>query len=472
MIQVAIVGGGISGLSAAYYLVQRGYECTLIEARSRLGGVIRSERVDGCLVEAGPDSFLAQKPWALELIRELGMEDQVIGSQDRRRRTYVLRNGKLVALPEGIQFLAPTRLRPVLATPLLSWAAKARLALEWFRKPEDIDDESVAEFVCRHYGPEVNEYLAQPMLAGVYGGSPEKLSMNSVLPRFVEMARKHGSLTKAMLRARRTRRPAFGPAQPLPPAPLFQSLRNGMQQLTDALAARIRGRVRIVTATAESLDRLPAGYHLRTSAGPLEAQQVVLATPAYRAAEVVKQLDPGLADLLLAVPYHSSITITLLYPRPEFDHRLNGFGYLVPRAEGKNLAACTWVNTKFRYRADRKTGLLRAFLAGDKAEQQLSASDGELADLAHRELSEAMGFEARPGTFRVQRWERAMAQYEVGHQKRLDAVNGRLRGLPGLYVGGNGFTGIGIPDCVRRSRSIAEQVAERTEANLGRPAFR
>ena len=468
MTDVAIVGGGISGLSAAYFLAERGYECTLIEAQSRLGGVIRSEKVDGCLVEAGPDSFLAQKPWALELIRELGMEDQVIGSQDRRRRTYVLRNGKLIALPEGIQFLAPTKLRPMLETPLLSWKAKARMALEWFRKPEDIEDESVAEFVRRHYGPEVNEYLAQPMLAGVYGGSPEKLSMNSVLPRFVEMARKDGSLTKSMLRARRAKQSVLG--QPVSPPPLFQSLRNGMQQLTDALAARVQGRVRIVRATLERLQTLPAGYHLRTSAGPLEAQQVILATPAYRAAEVVKQIDARLADLLLEITYHSSITVSLLYSRPEFDHRLNGFGYLVPRTEGKNLAACTWVNTKFRFRADRKTGLLRAFLAGDKAEQFLSASDSELAEVAHRELSEAMGFTARPASVRVQRWERAMAQYEVGHQKRLAAVEERLRKLPGLHLGGNGFTGIGIPDCVRRSRSIAEQVAERAAASRGRPA--
>ncbi len=468
MTDVAIVGGGISGLSAAYFLAERGYECTLIEAQSRLGGVIRSERVDGCLVEAGPDSFLAQKPWALELIRELGMEDQVIGSQDRRRRTYVLRKGKLIVLPEGIQFLAPTRLRPMLETPLLSWSAKARMALEWFRKPEDIEDESVAEFVRRHYGPEVNEYLAQPMLAGVYGGSPEKLSMNSVLPRFVEMARKDGSLTKSMLRARRAKQSVL--AQPVSPPPLFQSLRNGMQQLTDALVTQVQGRVRIVTATLERLETLPAGYHLRTSAGPLEAQQVILATPAYRAAEVVKHIDARLADLLLDIPYHSSITVSLLYSRPEFDHRLNGFGYLVPRAEGKNLAACTWVNTKFPFRADRKTGLLRAFLAGDKAEQYLSAGDSELAEVAHRELSEAMGFAARPASVRVQRWERAMAQYEVGHQKRLVAIEGRLRELPGLHLGGNGFTGIGIPDCVRRSRSIAEQVGERAAARRGRLA--
>ena len=468
MTQVAIVGGGISGLSAAYFLAERGCQCTLIEAQSRLGGVIRTEKVDGCLVEAGPDSFLAQKPWAFELIRELGMEDQVIGSQDKRRRTYVLRNGKLVPLPEGIQFLAPTKLRPMLETPLLSWRAKARMALEWFQKPEDIEDESVAEFVQRHYGPEVNEYLAQPMLAGVYGGSPEKLSMQSVLPRFVEMAREHGSLTKSILRERRARQSTLGPSAS--PPPLFQSLRNGMQQLTDALAVRVQGRVRIVTATVEKLETLAAGYHLRTSAGPLEAQQVVLATPAYRAGEVVKQIDPCLADLLLEIRYHSSITVSLLYSRPEFDHRLNGFGYLVPRAEGKNLAACTWVNTKFPFRADRETGLLRAFLAGDKAEQFLSSSDSDLAEMAHRELSEAMGFTARTETVRVQRWERAMAQYEVGHQKRVEAIEERLQEFPGLHLAGNGFTGIGIPDCVRRSRLISEQVEKQVVSSRGRPA--
>ena len=470
MTQVAIVGGGISGLSAAYFLAERGHECTLIEAESRLGGVIRTEKVDGCLVEAGPDSFLAQKPWALELIRELGIEDQVIGSQDRRRRTYVLRNGMLVPLPEGIQFLAPTQLKPVLMTPLLSWRAKARIVLEWFRKPETIEDESVADFVRRHYGPEVNEYLAQPMLAGVYGGSPEKLSMNSVLPRFVEMARQNGSLTKSMLQVRRARQEALRPATT--PPPLFQSLKSGMQQLTDALAARIQGRVRIVTAVVQRLGTLGDGYHLRTSAGPLEAQQVILATPAYRASEVVKQIDPRLADLLLEIPYHSSITVSMLYSRPEFDHRLNGFGYLVPRAEGKNLAACTWVNTKFPFRADRKTGLLRAFMAGDTAGQLLSASDSDLVEVTHSELSEAMGFAVRPAAVRVQRWERAMAQYEVGHQKRVEAVEYRLRELPGLHLGGNGFTGIGIPDCVRRSRSIFRQVEVQAAARQVHPPSR
>ena len=243
-----------------------------------------------------------------------------------------------------------------------------------------------------------------------------------------------------------------------------------MQQLTDALAVRVQGRVRIVTATVEKLETLATGYHLRTSAGPLEAQQVVLATPAYRAGEVVKQIDPCLADLLLEIRYHSSITVSLLYSRPEFDHRLNGFGYLVPRAEGKNLAACTWVNTKFPFRADRETGLLRAFLAGDKAEQFLSSSDSDLAEMAHRELSEAMGFTARTETVRVQRWERAMAQYEVGHQKRVEAIEERLQEFPGLHLAGNGFTGIGIPDCVRRSRLISEQVEKQVVSSRGRPA--
>ena len=458
MAQVVIVGGGISGLSAAYYLSQQGHQCTLIEKQARLGGVIRTQRVNGCLVEAGPDSFLAQKPWAMDLIRELRLEDQVIGSQDRLRRTYILRSGRLIALPEGIQFLAPTKLTPILTTPLFTVRSKVRLVLEWFRRPENIPDESVADFVCRHYGCEVNEYLAQPMLAGVYGGSPEKLSVNSVLPRFVELARKHGSLTKGILSMSRTKPPGPGTS-----APVFQTLKNGMQQLTDCVVERLQSKVRFVTATAGHLARLGAKYHLRTNAGPLEAEQIVLAIPAFRSAELLHELHPQLAELLLQIPYHSSITISLLYRRPGFGHPLNGFGFLVPRAERKNLAACTWVNTKFAHRAHRNTALLRGFLAGKKAGEHLSATDADLADLAHRELDEAMGCGARPKDYRVQRWHRAMAQYEVGHQKRLEAVDESLRDLPGLYLAGNGFTGIGVPDCIRRSRSIAEQVGQHVE---------
>ncbi len=234
---VAVVGGGISGLSAAYYLQQRGIECTLIEASAQLGGVIRTERADDCLVEAGPDSFIAQKPWALDLIREIGLGDEVIGSNDDRRKTFVVKGGELIPLPEGVQFMAPTRIRPMLATPLLSVGAKFKMAAEWLRRPvPNPPDRTVAEFVRDHYGDEVNEYLAQPMLAGVYGGSPEQLGVKAVLPRFVELEQRYGSVSRGLAAAMaKTRRQAGQKGS------LFLTLRGGMQQLVDVLVDRIKG---------------------------------------------------------------------------------------------------------------------------------------------------------------------------------------------------------------------------------------
>src|SRR5712664_4495171 len=224
---IVIVGGGISGLSAAYYLAKAGISSTLIEKRPRLGGVIQTERIDGCLVEAGPDSFLSAKPWALELIRDLGLEGEVIGSNDHLRKIFIRKRGRLVAMPDGLQFLVPTKIAPILTTPLLSWPAKARIALEYFRRPPAAprQDCSVSEFVADHYGQEAVEYLAEPLLAGVYGGAPEELSVASVLPRFVELEAKYGSLSKGMLAERRP--------SAAPPQALFRTLKGGLGSLIE-----------------------------------------------------------------------------------------------------------------------------------------------------------------------------------------------------------------------------------------------
>ncbi len=467
MKRIAIVGGGISGLSAAYYLSQAGHDCTLIEAAPRLGGVIRTERVEDCLVEAGPDSFIAQKPWAMELIRELGIEDQVIGSQDHLRRTYVLRGGKLVPLPDGIQFLIPTRIRPILTTPLLSLGAKARMGIELFhRVPRDSPDRSVAEFVIDHYGREVNEYLAQPMLAGVYGGAPESLSINAVMPRMVELEKKFGSVTRGVLDGMRrghrgnhqpSRGRAASPNSGTPQA-LFLSLKGGMQQLVDALAGRLEGKVRRVTATVERIEGARGAFRLAAGGDSIEAEEVVVATPAYRAGELLRHLDDTLTTLLETVPYNSSVTIALLYARPPFDHPLNGFGFLVPRLERSPVTACTWVNTKFPFRGTDSRALLRAFLGGARAEDAAASSDEHLAATAHQELSRLMGYDTEPSTWRVHRWPQAMAQYEVGHQSRQEAIEERLKQLPGLWLTGNAYNGIGIPDCIRRSQIVARAV--------------
>ena len=459
MRRVAIVGGGISGLSAAYYLSQAGLACTVIEARSRLGGVICGEYVDGCLIEGGPDSFLAQKPWALDLIREIGIEDQVIGSNDQLRKTYVLRNGRLIVLPDGIQFLVPTKLWPVITSKLLSVRAKAKIATEWLRRPgRQHPDRSVAQFVEDHFGTEVNEYLAQPMLAGVYGGSPEKLSVNSVLPTFVDLERRHGSLTRGVLRNRAAASAGKANDQQGKRQSLFLTLKHGMRQLVDALAERLEGRVRIVTGTAQALEGARGSFRLRVNGEIVESHEVVLATPAYQAAELTKAHDAQLAKRLGEITYTSSITASLLYPRPPFDRPLDGFGFLVPRAEGMRLTACTWVNTKFPERVSPDRVLLRAFLAAEQAEAAWDQPDERVAALVHEELSALMGFRANPVEWRLYRWPRAMAQYEVGHKDRIDEIQARLEETPGLHLAGNAYTGIGIPDCIRRSKSLAEKI--------------
>ena len=454
MNRVAVIGGGISGLSAAYFLSKAGVPCVLIEERGRLGGVIHTENVNGTLVEAGPDSFIAQKPWAMELIRELGLADDVIGSRDHTRRTFIVRGGRLVPLPDGLQFLAPTKLWPILTTKLFGWKAKLSFATEYFRKSSTTEkDRSVAEFVREHYGEEANRYLAQPMLAGVYGGSSEKLSVNSVLPMFVELERKYGSLTRGILvgRARRSGGKESGS--------LFLTLRKGLQQLIDTLAERIVGSVERVNAAALGIERRAGGFRILLSEhGPLDVEQVITAVPAYRAADLVGGMDAQLAETLHAIPYHSSITTALLYEKETFDHPLDGFGFLVPASEGRTLAACTWVNTKFDHRAAADAVFLRGFVSADEAERRMDESDDALVGVAHSEVSGLMGFQATPKTARIHRWRRAMAQYEVGHHKRLDAINARVGELPGLHLGGNGFSGIGIPDCIRRSREIVERI--------------
>jgi oxygen-dependent protoporphyrinogen oxidase len=472
MKRIAIVGGGISGLSAAYYLSQAGHDCTLIESCPRLGGVIRTETVEDCLVEAGPDSFIAQKPWAMELIHELGIDDQVIGSQDHLRRTYVLRSGRLVPLPDGIQFMIPTRIGPILTTPLLSLQAKARMGLEFFRRPRSPEsdpaaaaDRSVAEFVIDHYGREVNEYLAQPMLAGVYGGAPENLSINAVMPRMVELERRFGSVTRGVLdgmrRVNSPRRAAAnhgaGPNS-RPPGALFLSLKAGMQQLVDTLAARLEGKIRRVTATVEHIAGSRGAFQLAAGGDAILADEVVLATPAYRAGELLREIDADLALLLESIRYNSSVTIALLYARPAFDHPLDGFGFVVPRAEGRPLTACTWVNTKFPYRAAAGRALLRAFLGGERADQAATDSDEHIAALAHRELSALMQYRPQPSAWRIHRWPRAMAQYEVGHLRRQQDIEQRLSRHPGLWLTGNAYIGIGIPDCIHRSRLVAQAI--------------
>ena len=447
-----IIGGGISGLSAAYYLSKAGIRATILEKAPRAGGVIRTSTQQGCLLEAGPDSFIAAKPQAMELIRELGLADQVIGSNDHLRVTYILKKGRLVPLPDGLMMMVPTKIMPLVGTRLLSWGTKIRMGLEFLRRPKGPQpDRSVYDFLLDHYGQESIDYLAEPLLAGVYGGDPRQMSVNSVLARFVEIESKYGSLTRGVLAAPR---PKGGGS-------LFRTLKGGLQQMVDALAPSAD----IVQAGVETIERSGSGFRVRAEGDWMEAEHVIVATPAHAAARLLKPNNAELADLLAAVPYTSSITMSLGYRKDTFDHPLNGFGFLVPKRERKYMAACTWVGNKFSYRVPDDMVLLRCFLGGNA----LALTDDALVQAASSELRSIMGLQAQPVFHSIARWPDSMAQYAVGHEQRVARIESILESLPGLHLAGNAYHGIGIPDCIRMGKEAAARITASSTPEL-RPA--
>jgi protoporphyrinogen/coproporphyrinogen III oxidase len=456
---VVIVGGGISGLSTAYYLARGGIPSTILESRPRLGGVIQTERVEGCTIEAGPDSFLSAKPAAFELIRELGLADQVIGSNDHQRVTYVRKGGRLVPLPDGLMLMVPTRILPLLTTRLLSWRTKFRMGMELLRAPRPKPgDESVAQFVEEHYGSEAVDYLAEPLLSGIYGGNPSQLSVTSVLPRFVEWANQYGSLTRGVLAARAKA------GRDRNPAPLFRTLKGGLGQLVDAIERAISGKVEVRPCRAQTIQRAEAGFSIKLEDGGwLEADQVVVACEAHSGSALLAGMDGRLAELLGTVPYSSSMIVALGFDAADIARPPHGFGFLVPKKERRRLVACTWVGAKFPYRVPEGKIVARCFLGGMEDAGVLGESDAAVAATVVRELQEIAGFTARPRFTRISRWPRSMAQYTVGHPQRLTEIQARTPPAAGLHLAGNAYEGIGIPDCIRMGRQAAERI-------LGNPA--
>jgi oxygen-dependent protoporphyrinogen oxidase len=450
---VLIIGGGISGLSAAYYLRKRGIPPAILEKQARLGGVVSTEVVEGCVVEGGPDSFLAAKPAAMDLIRELGIESEVIGSNDQLRVTYIKRGGRLVPLPDGLMMMVPTKLWPMAATDLLGWKTKVRMALEYFRSPgpPGVEDRSVSDFIADHYGSEAVEYLAEPLLAGVFGGSPDELSVGSVLPRFVEIEAKYGSLTRGMLAAPR---PAAGAGT------LFRTMKRGLRHLAEAVSDAAHPEV--IRGEADTVERIAGGWRVRTGGEWLEAKQAIVALPAHAAAGVVSALDPELARSLGAIPYSSSMTVALGYRKDRLGHPQNGFGFLIPRRERRRMIACTWVGTKFDHRVPATHALLRCFFGGSADGAILEESDDAVIAIAREELREIMGVGAEPEFTRISRWPRSMAQYTVGHAGTTARIEERMRGHAGLQLIGNAYSGIGIPDCIKMGNDAARRCVTMT----------
>ena len=459
-----IIGGGITGLAAAYYAQQRaGVEklplsYTLIEGGPRLGGKVVSERGDGFVIEGGPDSFLTQKPWALALCHDLGLAERLIGTNDAQRQVYILRHGRLCPLPQGMRLIVPTKLGPFLRSPLLSPWGKLRAGLDWFIPPRAGEqDESIAAFVGRRMGREMVETLAGPIMAGIHVGDPARLSIQSTFPRYPELEKAHGSLIKGTLAQMKK-----AAAQPggRPKLPMFMSLKGGLSELIEALVKRLRGNL-LTGQTVTALRVAATGakpYRLRLSNGDLQrADAVILATPAYVSAELLQPLQPQLAAKLNQLRYLSSATISLAYRRQDVAHPLDGFGFIVPKMEPCPLLACTWVSTKFDHRAPADQVLLRAFVGGAGQEELIDLSDGALLALVREALAPILGLRAEPTRQRLYRWRRANPQYDVGHLARIAEIEAlAAESLPGLYLSGSAFRGVGLPDCIRQGREAAE----------------
>ncbi|HZC69022.1 MAG TPA: protoporphyrinogen oxidase [Nitrospirales bacterium] len=459
---VLIVGGGIAGLSAAYGLAESAAsrdsptQCTLVEAEPRLGGKILTEQVGGFVIEGGPDSFLAQKPWGIELCRRLGLADRVLGTNQDRRKTYVYSRGCLEELPEGLALGVPRRLVPFLRSGLLSWKGKLRLGAELLIPRRSArGDESLGAFFRRRLGDEALERIIEPLMTGIYAGDADSLSIQATFPRFPEMERQAGSIVRALLGSWRWHQGEK------PGGSAFVTLQGGLSEMVQALTTRL-GKLRVLAGRrvrAVRISGTPGGYEVTIEGeAPLAVGALILATSAYDAAILLEPLDGELAALLRGIPYASTATISLGFRRQDFSHRLDGYGFVIPRIEGRALLAVTWTSSKWSHRAPDDAVLLRAYVGGAGRETVLGLSDEGLVSLVRSELRDMMGITEAPVLAKVYRWPRSMPQYLVGHLERLAAVDERLARWPGLFLTGAGYRGVGIPDCIRDGLDAAEHV--------------
>ncbi len=446
-VDVAIVGGGIAGLAAAFELRTRGVSVQVLEASTRPGGVIRTERVDGWVIDGGPDSMLVQKPAAVALCRELGLGDRLISTLTPRT-AYVMRDGRLHPLAEGSFLGFPLRFGALAASSLFTVGGKLRLASELlipaYRGDED---ESIGTFVRRRFGEEAVDYLAEPLLAGIHAGDVEQLSMRALFPRLLEAERQSGSVLRAFRALHVTPSPQGA----------FVSLPGGIGDLIDALVETMPGIVRTQTRVSEL--RRAQSLILETDSGRTEARAVILAVPAYVAGSLLRAFDTALAAYCDAVPYASTATVAFGYRREQIAHAMQGTGFVVPRVERSPLLAGTWVTSKWPGRAPEGHVLLRGFLGGGRDPQRLEDSDEELIETAREELTTLLGISGQPVITRLFRWTRQSPQYEVGHLQRVAAIDDHLASLPGVFVTGSGFRAIGIPDCIADARATASRAA-------------
>ncbi len=478
---LVVVGGGIGGLSLAHHVLEQAraaaqpWQVTVLEARPHWGGVIRTVAHDGFVVEGGPDSVLAFKPAAVRLWRELGLAADIVGTDPRHKGAFVYARGALHPLPEGLTLMIPSRLGPLFRTRLLSWKGKLRAALDLFprRVARGQDDISVAAFIAGHLGPEVLHYIVEPLFAGIYAGDARRLSLAATYPQLLELEQHYGSLLWGLLAMRRAaRRPRQGRGS------AFVTLRQGLAQGVQALVEGLRERARL-EAGVEVHSVEPTGrgqWRVITAQGALTAHAVALALPAWQAARLVAAWAPDLAAALAAVPYASTATVSLAYRAEQVAHPMPGYGFVVPRVEGRPLLAGTWTSRKFPHRAPQGWVLMRLFFgrAGDDAIAQ--APEAELLAVARAQLADIMGLRAEPQRAWVFRWQQVLPQYEVGHRARVARILDLAAAHPGLHLLSNAWDGVGIPDRIAAAARLAARLAggpdpaqEEKERSAGSP---
>lgn len=474
MKSIVIIGGGITGLAAANRLVELrrtgalDLEITLLEASDRLGGVIQTEVRNGFLLERGPDSFISEKPEALELARKIGLESHLIETNQQYRRSFIVRKGRLRPVPEGFHLMAPSRLWPFVTSDIFSWAGKLRMAMDLVlpgRNANGAADETLASFVRRRLGQQALERMAQPMVGGIYTADPERLSLRATMPRFLDLEREHRSLILGMMRRGRSETGSQTEGTSGARYSLFLSFDHGMETLVDQLSARLpQGLVRLNTS-AESLQQEKGSgtWIIETKFGERISTDVVcVALPGYRAAALLRPTNSTLADELDAISYASTATVNLGYRRADIPHPLDGFGFVVPFIEKRSIIACTFSSIKFAGRAPDGHALLRAFVGGAMQPEMFTLEDTEMIKRVQDDLKDLLGIKEQPLFTTLTRWSRSMPQYEIGHLERVRRIEEHLSRLPNLRLAGTAYSGAGIPDCIRSGEAAADAIHEIT----------
>lgn len=491
--RIVILGGGISGLSAAFRLLELSakhevpLEVTLLERGPRLGGALCTIHEQGFIAEAGADSFLTEKPWALDLVRRLGLEAELIGTRAEFRRTYVVRNGVLVEIPDGFSLLAPTFMLPMLRSPLLSPLGKLRVMIEpLIPRRRGHSDESLASFVTRRLGREVLERIAQPLAGGIYTADPERLSLHATLPRFANMEARHGSVIRGLRAAARAQDAKSGKSGASNGTSgarwsLFASLRGGISMLVDALAQRLGEIVRRETEVV-ALERIEGGgterrprWRVVTADGAaLEADAVICALPAFRAAPLFEPHAPALARALGTIGYASAAVVNMAYREGDFPRAPRSFGFVVPVLEHRRIIAGSFTSLKFAGRAPAGTILVRGFVGGAMQSELMALDDAAMVEVVREEFRELLGAATAPLWAQVNRWPESMPQYTIGHHGRVAEIERAAAALPGLELAGAALRGVGIPDCVLGGERAAQAAFTELEAEYaaasGRPS--